>query len=57
VNASPVGLTVDVYGDGTEMGIVTAFSDRGVTVEAGSTIIASSAFSGLYARVAAMVPA
>lgn len=55
--SAPVGMTVDIYGDGLEFGTVTAFNDRGVTVETGTGIYAANLFSGLYARVAALVSA
>lgn len=55
---SPIGLEVDVHGDGTTVGIVTSYNDRGATVEArtpvGVEIHAVNTYTGLYARVAAL---
>jgi hypothetical protein len=54
MSAAVVGMPVDLYGDGKESGTVTAFNDRGVTVENARGVVVSNKYSGLYARVAAM---
>ena len=49
-----IGATVDINGDGREVGTVESFTPTGVTVATATGVIASNRFSGLYARVAAM---